>query len=643
MTMLDGMRRHKAWLKWSLGLVCLTFVLFYVPSFMRNGGVAGLIGAQANDTVASVAGHDITAGEYRRIYAQQLQSLRQSYGGNIDEKMLQQLGIAQRILAQMIDEAAMVAEADRLGLRVSDAELAERIKRLPSFQQNGQFVGDAMYREILQMQRPPMRPSEFEDQLRRQLMAEKLQAALTSWVRVPDSDVEAEYRRRNEKIKLDLAVFKSDQYRAGIQPGDAEIAGQFNAHQDLYKLPEKRRVRFLALNADALRDKMTVTPQEVEARYKESLQVYSTPEQVRASHILFKTEGKDEGVVKKQAEAVLARAKKGEDFASLAKKFSEDDTNKDKGGDLDYFGRGVMAKEFEDAAFAMQPGQISDLVKTTFGFHIIKVADKKAASTRPLEEVRGLITDTIKREKAEQQIAQTAEQVTGDIKTPADLDKVATARGLTTGDSGLFARDEPLAGLGFVPNVAAEAFGMQQGKVSGQLRTNQGIAFIALTEIKAAHAATLDEVKDKVKDDVVRAKAMEMAKAKASEMAQSAGKSNFAAAAKAAGVDVKSTEFVPRGTALPDVGVSTAVDDATFKLKAGETSAPIAAENVIVVAHVKERQEINLDAQKNERDALRDELLQQRRQDFFAAYMAKAKTGMKIEYNDETIKTLLGS
>src|SRR6476646_497895 len=142
MTMLDGMRRHKGWLKWSLGVVVLTFVLLYVPSFMRNGGVAGVTGAQANDAVASVNGYDITAAEYRRIYAQQLQSLRQSYGGNIDEKMLQQLGIAQRILAQMVDEAAMVAEAERLGLRVSDTELAEGIKRLPGFQQNGQFVGD---------------------------------------------------------------------------------------------------------------------------------------------------------------------------------------------------------------------------------------------------------------------------------------------------------------------------------------------------------------------------------------------------------------------------------------------------------------------------------------------------------------------
>src|SRR5262249_16595520 len=149
-------------------------------------------------------------------------------------------------------------------------------------------------------------------------------------------------------------------------------------------------------------------------------------------------------------------------------------------------------------------------------------------------------------------------------------------------DSGLFSRDEPLAGLGLVPTVAAEAFSMQLDKVSSQLRTNQGVAFVALTEIKPAHAPTLDEVKDKVRDDVVRTKAVPLAKAKAADMSQLAAKTSFAAAAKAAGLEAKSTEFVPRGTALPDIGVSTAVDDAAFKLQAGETSAPIAADNAVV-------------------------------------------------------------
>jgi peptidyl-prolyl cis-trans isomerase D len=641
MTMLDGMRRHKAWLKWSLGLVCLTFVLFYVPSFLGNGGVPGVSGAQLTDVVASVDGEEVTAGDYRRVYAVQMQQLQQAYGGSMTEQMLRQLGVGQRILSQMVDQAAMVAEADRLGFTVSDAELAERIKNMPMFQQNGQFVGETLYRQILLSQRPPVRPAEFETQIRRSLKAEKLQAAVTGWIRVSDADVDAEYRKRNEKVKLDLAVFSAANFRAGIEPTDAELQARFSANPDLYQVPEKRRVKFLAVNSDQLRDKVAVTPAEVSQRYQSNQQAYSLPEQVRASHILLKTEGKDDATVKKAAEGVLAQVKAGGDFAALARKFSEDETNKDKGGDLDYFSRGAMAKEFEDAAFALQPGQTSELVKTQFGYHVIKTVDKKAASTRPFEDVRELITEQIKGERAQTQATQIVDQIAAEIKTPADLDKVATARGLVSGDSGLFARDEPLAGIGFAPAVAAEAFALEKDKVSGRLQTNQGYAFIAVTEIQPPHAPKLDEVKDKVRTDVIRVKALDVAKAKAATV--SAARGNFAAAAKAAGVDVKNTELVPRGTALPDIGVSAAVDDAIFKLKAGEISAPVATDSAVVVARVVERQDINPSAIAAEADTLRDELIGQRREAFFTAYMAKAKQKMKIEYNDQTMKLLLGN
>ena len=643
MTMLDGMRRHKSWLKWSLALVCLTFILFYVPSFMDGGGVPGITGPVPSDVVASVQGHEITAGEYQRQYALQLQSLRQAYGGSLDESMLRQLGVGQRIISQMVEEAAMVAQAERLGLRVTDAELAERIKRMPTFQQNGQFVGETTYRQILSMQRPPLRPTDFEAQLRRSLLAEKLQAAVTSWVRVSDEEVDAEYRRRNEKVKVDLAVLPATQFQAGIEPTEAELTEHYTSHQEAYQEPEKRRVRYLAVNTDALLEQVTVTPTEVQNRYRDSVQTYSTPEQVRASHILFTTEGKDEAQVRAAAEAVLARAKAGEDFAALARQYSEDEANKETGGDLDYFGRGVMAKEFEDAAFALAPGEISGLVQSPFGLHIIKTVDKRAASTRSLDEVRGMITEQIKQEKARQQAADLAADIADEIDEPSDLDAVASARGLTVGDSGLFARDEPLAGLGFAPTVAAEAFNMSQGDVSGQLSTNQGYAFIAVTEIQAPHVPPLDNVRDRVREDVVRRKALELAKARAATLAAAGARGSFAAAARAAGVEAKSTDFIARGAALPDVGVNGTVDEAIFKLQPGEVTEPIVTDNAVVVAKVVDRQDVTPESLQAERDAVRNDMLQQRRQSFFAAYMDKARQDLDIRYSDATIRSLLGS
>src|SRR2546426_813889 len=180
MTMLDRMRRHKNWLKWSLALVCLAFVIFYIPDFLRGNGAD----AASVDTIAKVEGHEITGGEFRRTYQAQLQAYRSAYGGNMSEALLKQLGIEQQILQQMVDEQASLAEADRLGINVSDEEVRQRIFSIPAFQDNGHFIGDQRYQQLLLMQRPPMTPTDFESGVRRSLVVEKLRASLTEWLSI---------------------------------------------------------------------------------------------------------------------------------------------------------------------------------------------------------------------------------------------------------------------------------------------------------------------------------------------------------------------------------------------------------------------------------------------------------------------------
>ena len=360
MTMLDRMRRHKSWLKWSLAIVVVSFVLLYIPSFLSSPQ-----GAANNAVVASVDGREITAAQFRRVYQQQMQQYRQAYGANVDDRLLKQLGIDQRIVQQMIQEEASLAEARRLGIKASDAEVRERILSLPAFQENGQFIGDTRYRQLLQMQNPPMRPADFEDEVRRSVVAEKLQAALTGWITVADKDVEQEFRKRNEKVKLAVVSFPADKFREGVVASDDEVAKYFEAHTEDYRVPEKRKIRFATIDQEAMRQKATVTGQQIERYYNDNLQQYSTPEEVRASHILLKTEGKDDAAVKKQAEDLLAKVKAGADFAELAKKFSQDEASAAKGGDLDFFPRGQMVPEFDKVAFSLQPGQISDLVKSS--------------------------------------------------------------------------------------------------------------------------------------------------------------------------------------------------------------------------------------------------------------------------------------
>jgi peptidyl-prolyl cis-trans isomerase D len=635
MTMLDRMRRHKAWLKWSLALVCLAFVIFYIPDFLTTGTTTGV--AAPSDVVAEVNGRTITAGEFGRVYRAQMQAYQGAYGANASEQLLKQLGIDQQILQQMIDEQAAIIEAERLGISVTDAEVRERILALPAFQENGHFIGEERYRQLLRAQNPPMTPSDFEDRVRRGAYVEKLRSAVTHWLSVSDAELEREYRRRNEKVRLDVVTFMADTFIPAVSVSDAEIAAHFEKNQETYRVPEKRKVRYLLVDMQALREKVTVAAADVERLYNNQIDQFSSPEQVRASHILIET-GTDEAAARKRAEEVLAKARAGEDFAALAKQYSQDESNKDQGGDLDFFGRGRMVPAFEEAAFALQPGAISDLVKTDYGFHVIKVTEKRGGETKPLSEVRQQLEDQLKWERAQAQATTIANELSREIDDPSDLDRMAQARGLKVEESGFFARTEPLAGLGFSPEAAAAAFELADGAVSQAIRTPQGFAFLTVTGKSDARLPKLDEVKDKVKEDVTRAKAVDAARAKANEVAPALKTAaDFAAAAKAAGLEAKPTELVARGAALPDVGVNAAVESVAFALKAGQVSDPIATDAGVVVLRVAERQEMDQADFAKTRETLREELLNEQRGRFFTSYMNKAKERMTIEIDPETV------
>jgi peptidyl-prolyl cis-trans isomerase D len=635
MTMLDRMRRHRDWLKWSLGLVCVAFVLFYIPDFLRGTGAD----AASGDTVAKVNGREISGADFRRTYQAQLQAYRSAYGGNMSDQLLKQLGIEQQILQQMVDERAALAEAERLGIKVSDEEVRQRIFAMPAFQDNGGFIGEARYQQLLRMQRPPMVASEFEDNVRRGLAVEKLRGSLTDWLSVNDADLEKEYRRRNDKVKLAVVSFTADAFRTQVSASDAEVASYFDAHKNDFKIPEKRKIRYLLIDVEALRAKTIVPAADIEREYNNNSEQYTTPEQVRASHILLKTEGKDDAAVKAKAEELLKQARGGADFAELARKNSEDEASAKNGGDLDYFGRGRMVPEFDQAVFAMQPGTVSDLVKTQYGYHIIKLVDKKNATTRPLTEVRQQLSDQLAYQRAQAQAADLAQNLEKQISKPADLDKVAKAQGLTVQESGFFARDEPILGLGPAPEAANKAFDMQTNDVSGALRASRGFVFESLVAKQDPYVPKVDEVKDRVRDEVVKQKARDLSKQRAAEIAAKLKSApDFEKAAKAAGVEAKTTDLIAQDSPIPDLGVAPAVEDAAFKLAVGSVSDPIATDNGTAVIKVVEKKSVTPEEWTSSKDRFREEILTDRRNRFFSAYMVKAKQKMKIEVNRESLQ-----
>jgi len=629
------MRRHRDWLKWSLGLVCVAFVLFYIPDFLRGTGAD----AASSDTVAKIEGHTITGAEFRRSYQAQLQAYRSAYGGQMNEQLLKQLGVENQILQQMVDERAALAEADRLGITVSDEEVRQRILATPAFQENGAFIGETRYQQLLRMQRPPMTAGQFEDNVRRSLAVDKLRSSVTDWLSVADKELEAEYRRRNDKVKLAVIGFTADTFRPQVTVTDAEVASHFDAHKDDFKIPEKRKIKYLLIDIDGMRTKIVVPAADIEAAYNTNSQQYETPEQVRASHILLKTEGKDDATVKAKAEDLLKKAKAGGDFAELAKANSEDEASAKNGGDLDYFGRGRMVPEFDQVAFALQPGQISDVVKTQYGYHIIKATDRKAATTRPLAEVRQQLSDQLSYERAQAQATDLATALEKEIKKPADLDKAAKDRGLTVQESGFFSREEPILGLGPAPEVASRAFDMKPNEVAGPLRASRGFVFETMTAKQDPYVPKVDEVKDRVRDELIKVKARDVSRQKAAEIAAKLKSApDFEKAAKAAGVEAKTTELIAQGAPIPDLGVAPAVDEVAFKLPVGGVSDPIPTDNGTAVIKVLEKKEVTPDEWASSKDRFREELLNERRGRFFSAFMSKAKQKMKIDVNREALQ-----
>ena len=638
MTMLDRMRRHKGWLKWSLALVIFAFAFLYVPGFMdQTGGVA-----LPADVIARVGDKEISLLDFQQIYSRQLQAYRLESGGEISEEMLRSLGVDRRILQQMIDGHAALAEAERLGLEVSDAEVRQRILALPAFRIDGRFIGEASYRQLLQQQRPPISPAQFEEEIRNEMLVDRLQAAVTGWVRVSDAEVAAEHRRRNERVRVEVVAFRAADFRDGVEATDDDVALLFAEESANYEIPEKRRLRFLLVDQTAIFDGLTLTDDEVRQYYDANLSQYRTPGQVRASHVLLRVDGDDEEVAARAAE-IAAEARSGADFADLAREHSQDETNAGAGGDLGLVERGRMVPEFENAAFALAEGEISDPVRSPFGYHVIHVTEKQEEVTQPFAEVRGAIENVLKRERSSARATALARAIAAEAATPEELERAASARGYELQESGFAARGEPILGLGLAQEVSAQAFAIDPGVVAGPIPTPSGPAFVTVTDVQDPYLPALDEVREQVREDVIRKKSLALAQERAAEAAETLeAAGDFAAAAEEAGWPVGSSDLVTRGSALPEVGVSPAVEAAAFAMTPGAVSDVVRTGNAAAVVHLVEREEASAADLAANRDTLRDELLLQRRSRFFTAYLDNVKARLDVTIDLAVLDQALG-
>ena len=640
MTMLDGMRRHKGWLKWSLAVVVLAFI-FLIPG-IGLGPPADT--ALPTNVLAQIGDHEITVAEFRRIYQQQVQEYQLQAGSELSNELLRSLGIDRQLLQQLIDEYTALSEAERLGIVATDAEVRQRILSFPAFQENGQFIGEQRYRQLLQVQTPPLSTAEFEENIRREILIQRLQTAVTQWVSVSNDEIEDEHRRRNEKVRVNVVAFRGDDYRDEVEVTDADIEAFFEDESQSYQVPEKRQLRFLVIDEAALADAITPSELEIQEYYDFNINQYRTPGQVRASQILLRIGDQDESAVETAAFDLSNQARAGADFAELVREHSEDEATIELGGDLGTFGRGRMLPEIEGAAFALSVDEVSEPVKSALGYHVIKVTEKQEEFTQPLSEVSSAITTTLKQERAGARSSALAQAISAEVSTPEDLERAATSRGLEIQESAFAAPGEPILGLGLAAEVSSRAFQLDEGQVDGPIATPVGPAFVLVADTQDPYLPPLEEVRLQVSDDVLREKALTLARQRASDVLENLQTvEDFVRAAEEVELTVGSSELLTRGEAFPEVGVNAAVEAVAFRLPEGGVSSVIEAGNLAAIVHVVERESATIEQLNNERDNLRFELMQRRQAQFYRAYLSDVASNLAVDIDMAALQEATGT
>jgi peptidyl-prolyl cis-trans isomerase D len=621
--MLDFMRRQRSALKWVwvilIFIFSVTLVTLYIPfGDLPNVGIS-------ND-VASIGHDSISAKEFQVAYRNYVDRMR----GQLNPEMLRAFRFDRQIMDALVTRHVMMEEARRLGLTSSPAEVEQKILENPVFRENGTFIGRDRYQGILQQNNLSI--DEFESNVASEILTDKLRSFVTAAVHVTDQEVEEEYKRRNEKAKLDYFVVDASKLEGKVSPADAEQHEYYEKNKAKYTVNEKRKAKYVFIESLKLRQQVTVSDDELRQYYEQHKAEYTLPERVKAQHILFKTTDKSPEEIEKikdKARQVLERAKKGEDFGALAKQFSED-TTAASGGDLGDFGRGQMVPEFERVAFSLGVGAISDLVQTQFGIHIIKVNGKQEARERPFEELKEAIRPIVSTRKAEQKGQELAQQVAVDLVSNKSLEAVAAKHGAEVKETPLMEQNQPIPELGNAAEFTRRMFTMNKGEIGTSIQVDRGFVIPQLIEVAASHPASFEEAQSRVIADVKTEKAKQLAadKAKQIEELLKSGK-DLAAAAKAVGADVKSSDLLTRGASVPEFGSIAELDKEMFSLPLGKTGTPVTVAGKTIAFAVKERKEIDPEEMKKSMDMVRTEMLPARREQYFTAYIQDVRKRME--------------
>lgn len=621
-------------------ILAASMVLYLIPGFM------GDTAASETGVVATVAGREIHRDEVARMVQ------AQTRGNQVPDFYMPIL--RQQAIKQLIQQAEVIYEGERMGLKVSDQEFRDELEQgayKQAFFPGGKWVGADKYKQMLVQAGYTV--DGFERDVRLELLQRKLLSVISANATVPDSAVEQAYKDQNTKVKFQYAILKLDEIAKTIKPTDTELKAYFEVNKARYAsaIPEKRELKYFVLNEKDVAAKVTVDADELQRAYIANQNSYRLPERVKIRHILIETPkpGPDGKVNQKavdearaKARDVLKQVKAGGDFAALANKYSQDPGNDDpathakRGGQLGETGwieRGRTVPEFEKVAFSQNKGQISDLVQSSFGFHIIQTQDKEDAHLKPLAEVKAGLELVLKQEKIRNQMNKLSAEAEA-FAQKQGLEAAASKYGAQVVQSNPVARKDALPGIGPQPPLMEAIFTTTEKAGPQAASTPQSTVVFQVTKVLPSRMPTFDEVRDQVATEFKNQRASDMLRRKATEMADRAhAEHDLSKAAKEAGATFKTSDLVGRSQPVPEIGNMAGPASVAFTMKQGEISGPLNVGGGAAVLQIVERQEPSLSdpAFAQERDQLRERLANEKRQEVLGVFLNDLSTRLEKE------------
>jgi peptidyl-prolyl cis-trans isomerase D len=619
-----------------LGIVSLSMVVVMAPLPSSDTSTP-----QGN-VLASIGSNTITSADLDQTIRDRFKNSPMGF----DKRMVPL--VAPSVLDQMVIEQILVEQAGKMGVEVSDGELLKAFQSIPWLYTDGSFVGPDRAADAVAQYAGKTLP-QFESMMRNSLLEEKIRSIVTDGVQVMPAEILAQFRHRNAKAKIDYVLFDPSQFLKDVKITPEALQAFFQKDPAHYKLPEQRQVRYVVIDPDQVRAQVTVNDAQIHEYYAQHLSDYMVRDRVKVAHILFKTTGKtraEVATIEKTAADVLNQVRAGGDFGELAKKYSED-TSAQAGGELGWLVHGQTVPEFDSMAFSLKPGEVSGLVKTVYGIHILKVEDKQVAHLQTFDEVK----NSIRADMEKQLVADAQEKLAASLEVqlkadPQHFDDIVRKAGLEPRESPLFKYNQPVADLGKADAFENLTFQLRLNEIGQPVSVPKGEAIVQLIQIAPEHVPALDEVRAQVEEDYRHEQSITMAQDKARKLAELAKTQDFDKAAKSLGLTSKESNDFSETEYVEGVGSGNQLSQA-FTLNPGQVSDVTAAGTNQVLFKVVSHTPANEADFAAQSDQIREELLDQKRDLQFEIYRQNLKEQFirsgKLKINEAGMKTFLAS